>query len=130
LGYRMSVGCSCEDAHYFFELDHDFAMQVWLDHDGVLKELGISPLASMGSPGDDEDEQAEQVMIAPDEFLRWLQSLVAQRANVVEALRRRGGHPSRWSAWQEREFEESVRAYRELADHAAAVGAEVDVGWA
>jgi sugar phosphate isomerase/epimerase len=130
MGYRMSVGCSCEDAHYFLELDHDFATRVWLDPEGVLKELGISALASMGRPGNDEDEEAEQVLIAPDEFVRWLEALEAQRANIVEGLRRRGGHPSKWSAWQEREFGESARAYRELAEHAADVGAEVDVGWA
>lgn len=130
MGYRMSVGCSCEDAHYFLELDHEFATSVWLDPDGVLKEFGIAPLASVGSPGDDEDEESEQVLIAPDEFLRWLEALAAQRASIVEAFRRRGGHPSKWSEWQEREFGPWLASCRELAEHATAVGAEVDVGWA
>ncbi len=126
----MSVGCSCEDAHYALELDREFATSVWLDPDGVLGEFAIATLASMGTPGDEEDEEAEQVLIAPDEFLRWLEALEAQRASIVEAFRRRGGPPSKWSAWQEREFVPWLASCRELAQHATAVGAEVDVGWA
>lgn len=130
MGYRMSVGCSCEDSHYFLELGYDFAMGVWLDPDGVLKELGIATLPSIGTPGDEEDEESEQVLIAPDEFLRWLGALDAQRANIEQAIRRRGGHPSSWSSWQEREFGEWLAMCRELVEHTATVGTEVDVGWA
>lgn len=129
MGYRMSLGCTCEEGHYFLELDHDFATTVWLDPHGVLKALGIATLASLGA-ADDQDEEAEDVTIAPDEFLRWLEALAAQRASILEALRQRGGHPSTWREWQEREFGEALSSYRELAEHAAAVGADVDAGWA
>lgn len=126
MGYRMSLGCTCEEGHYFLELDESFATTIWLDNGGVLKQLGIATLASIGGAGD-EDEEVE---LEPADFLRWLDAVEAKRAAILEALRGRGGHPSGWSAWQEQEFTAAWKTYRELGRHAADEGVAIDAGWA
>jgi hypothetical protein len=124
MGYRMSFGCSCEEGHFFFELDDE------LDPHVVLKAAGVATMPSTGDRSEDADDEDEQADIAPDTFLRWIDSIAAQRLAILEALRRRGGPPSQWSAWREREFADALRSYRELSAHAAEVGAPIDAAWA
>ncbi|MBI5433262.1 MAG: hypothetical protein HZA52_10575 [Planctomycetes bacterium] len=136
MGYRMSFGCGCDEGHYFFELDEDFATTVWMDNHGVLKQLGVSTIPSLAEPADDADgdedadEGEEQVDLAPEAFLRWLDVLSKHQVAIREALAKRGGHPSVWSAWQDAEFAHALAAYRELAEHARAAGTTIDAGWA
>lgn len=129
MGYRMSLGCTCEEGHYSLELDESFARTVWQDDFGLLKQLGLASISSLGV-ADDEDEEAENVEIDPEVFAQWLEAVEARREEILEALRSRGGHPATWRAWQEREFAEDWRSYRELAQHAAAEGVAIDAGWA
>jgi hypothetical protein len=126
MGYRMSLGCACEEGHCFLELDEAFATTIWMDNDGVLKQLGIATLTAVGGAG----EEDEEVEIEPGDFVRWLDAVDAKHAAILDALRARGGRPRLWSAWQEREFAEAWKTYRELAQHAATEGVAVVAGWA
>lgn len=125
MGYRMSLGCGCEDGHYFLELDDDFASTIWSDGYGVLKSLGIATLAVIGEPDEDAGEEEENVSIAPEAFSRWLDQVSTARAAVQAKLK-----PGLSKPWSEVEFARELAACRELAEHARAVGTTIEAGWA
>lgn len=128
MGYRMSLGCTCEDRHFFLELDEGLAATIWMDDGGVLKSLGIATIPAIGE-SDGEDE--ESVEIEPDAFSSWLDALAAQRAAIQARLastQARGGSAHR--AWGDKEFAREFESWRALAAHAAETGERVDAGWA
>lgn len=128
MGYRMSLGCTCEDGHYFLELDEDVATTIWMDNGGVLQGLGIPTIPALG---ESDDEDAENVEIEPDAFARWLDALAAQRPAIQAKLASATGRSgAAHRPWGETEFARELASWRALAAHAAEVGERIDAGWA
>lgn len=124
MGYRMSLACGCDEPHFFLELNGDFAKEIWSDNHGALKSAGIATLAAIGDADEDDDEE-EHVSIEPEAFSRWLDQVSAAREAIRGKLKRGLTKP-----WTEVEFARELPAYRELVEHARAVGTTIEAGWA